>query len=155
MTKMLSGCLLVVLIALVSGCGGDGISIPPSAPVSGKVLLDGKPLDGAIIRFNFEGYSSTGKTKSDGTFRMPTGAAIGENKVVISKLEKGDIELNAEEGMDEGQLEAMASAVPEGAAKPKIGGELLPSEYSDPVKSILTFPVPADGTDAANFDLSS
>ena len=127
---------LVSLFAL-TGCGGaSGFT-----PVSGKVTLDGAPLEGATVSFQpklqpketVEG--SYGKTDATGAFTLKRvsdnapGAAAGEHIVSISK--STDIDPNDE-------------------ATPPV--EHVPAKYRD---GSLTFTVPAGGTDKADFVLQT
>ena len=62
------------------------------------------------------------------------------------------------EGLDEGQLQAAAATVASDPAMlRKLGtqlpAELVPSEYSDPERTKLSYPVPGGGTSAADFHL--
>lgn len=71
------------------GCG-DGR--PGRVPVSGQVLIDGKPLEEASVRFSpSEGRSSLGRTDSDGRFTLTCyekndGATLGKHRVSITAL---------------------------------------------------------------------
>ena len=126
--------VVLVAVALVSGCGGG------PASVSGVVTLDGKPVEGATVTFNPASGDggglggSYGKTDAEGRYTLRTvaadkpGAAVGKHKVTISAA-KAD------------------PANPEGAAK-----DLIPAKYN--VKSDLTFDVPSGGTDKADFALT-
>lgn len=143
-----------VVMVGVSGCGPKHVG-PPTAKVSGVVTMGGKPLEGAEVHFITETFAgSVGKTNAEGRYTLPTGAAIGANKVFITKMEGGsgmDFN-NPDEGMDAGQLDAMATGggPAPGVVLPK---ELVPEDYSKPEKTLLKFDVPAGGTDAANFDI--
>ncbi len=64
--------LLVLLQALfLLGCSGG--SNPP-VPVTGKVLLNKKPVDGAVITFLSKsgGRSASARTEADGSFKLTT-----------------------------------------------------------------------------------
>lgn len=160
-TKLLIVCSLLLLL---SGCGGGQRSAPvPTASVSGKVTLDGQPLAGATIAFHTEQWSSVGRTNSSGEFTLVKEAAVGENKITISKIDESQLEgvefsEDPEDGLDEGQL-AAANIVDENSEE--LGdqtvplGEQIAAEYSDPDSTILTFDVPEGGSDAANFNLTS
>lgn len=77
----------VVLVGLLAGCGGG--DRPDLAPVSGKVTLDGKPLDGARVIFEpEEGRPSYGMTNESGEFTIEyatdvPGAVVGSHTVRI------------------------------------------------------------------------
>lgn len=81
--------IAVICVTLLGGCGGD----PNIGDVSGKITLNGAPLEGAFVTFSptrTEGVGSTtyGKTDSDGAYRMVVsetkdGAYIGENLVRV------------------------------------------------------------------------
>ena len=81
--------IAVMCVILLAGCGGD----PNLGNVSGKITLNGEPLEGALVTFSptrTEGVGSTtfGKTASDGTYHMVVsdekdGAFIGENLVRV------------------------------------------------------------------------
>lgn len=120
---------------LMTGCGDD--SDPNRVPLSGKVTHNGIPLVGADIRF-FNDSDEVGMvTGEGGIYGIPIGALPGDYKVTISKLE----------GLEN---------VPEGLAiapDPSINKEQLPPQFSNRSNTKLQFTVPAEGTDAANFDL--
>ncbi|WP_422929739.1 hypothetical protein [Singulisphaera sp. PoT] len=85
--------LAAATLASFSGCGGPGEAGPRVYPVSGKVLIDGKPADKARISFHASGaavgpstpYAVSGQ---DGSFRPTTilaedGAPAGEYSLSV------------------------------------------------------------------------
>ncbi len=133
--------LLVLLLAAV-GCGGDEY---PLAPVSGTVTLDGAPV--ADARIGFEpvrqgesleaGPGSYGKTDQEGRFSLKSlhgdqGAVVGPHMVRITTFQT--------KGSGPAGIEVVAE-------------ERIPARYVD--GSTLRFTVPADGTDEADFELTS
>jgi hypothetical protein len=85
------------VLGVLVGCGGSGAELPATSPVSGTVLLDGKPLEGAAVRFYREDKvdrPAIGVTGSDGKFKLTTfntndGAQPGTYKVTVTKAESG------------------------------------------------------------------
>lgn len=81
---------LLVLAALLSGCGGSSAEL---APVSGRVTLDGAPLAGARIRFQPEasgGSPSYGTADQDGHYELgfkrdQPGALIGWHSIRVER----------------------------------------------------------------------
>jgi len=78
----------VVLIGLVAGCGKTG---PDTAPVSGRITLDGNPIENTDVTFESTGsrMQSSGHTDKDGHYELiykrgVVGGMIGENTVRIS-----------------------------------------------------------------------
>lgn len=145
---------LVVALAmlLLSGCS-KGPTGPKTVSVSGTVLVDGKPMEGVEVHFvSPDGFNAYGKTGADGKYRLVQGAVAGENLIYVSKIE-GDIVLDADQGMDAGQLEAAALSGTPGASMGKIKGQVFPPDYSDPMQSKLKYTVPDGGSDSANFDI--
>ena len=78
------GILALALLTSV-GCGrGDQ---PELGRVTGKVTLDGKPLDGVIVNFQPEtGRAATAETDSEGNYDLvyiygSNGAKVGKNAV--------------------------------------------------------------------------
>lgn len=132
----------VTVVVLLSGCGEHEL-----APVSGVVTLDGKPLVRGVVNFQpmggeneNPGPGSTGITDEKGRFVLKLntpegseGALVGEHRVSISSR-------NAEGTNGE-------------KSDPRMTVELVPSRYN--VRSILTYPVPAEGTDKADFVLTT
>ena len=139
------GCaVLLALVALcLSGCGSsEDYSL---VPVSGTITLDGQPLAGASISFQREcgdatvGPGSAAVTDASGKYELKTaeadsrsGAVVGMHVVRITGVQE--------------QRDA-SDDTPRPMAK-----DPVPPRYRDPG---LTFDVPADGTDQANFDLTS
>ncbi|MEO1994569.1 MAG: hypothetical protein ABGZ17_04770, partial [Planctomycetaceae bacterium] len=129
-----------------------------TAPVSGTILMDGKPLGGAEVNFMTDDFASLGRTDAQGKYELPAGAAIGENKVFISKWKGGrkpqpagdDFEDNPEI-LDDGQLEAVS----DGTSGTQEAEQLIPEDFSNPETTTLKFQVGSDGTDKADFRIKS
>lgn len=132
-------------LLLASGCEPTG---PPTASVSGTVLIDGKPVEGVEVFFATDAVAGSGITDARGKFMLASGASPGTNKVWLRKYVGGDPAMLE---MDPEQLAAMSSAGPAGAKIPK---PLLPPKYSDPAATVLTFDVPAGGTTDAKIEAS-
>ena len=133
-------CLLsLVFTCVFSGCGGK-----PSydlVPVSGRVTLDGQPL--ANARVNFQpgpgqtnpGPGSSGVTDAEGRYVLSVtsesdteGAVPGKHMVTISTTSNEEAANDAAPAADRS----------------------LPRQAGD---GSLTFEVPSEGTDQANFEL--
>ncbi len=142
---------LIVLCCFLSiGCGSS--SGPETVPVSGKVTMNGDPLDGVEVNFIGENFTTTAITNAEGAYTLPQGSTVGQNKIYIRKwADQSGLseEEMIEKGMDPGQVEAQTL----GMAKPK-EKNAIPPQYSDPQRTTLTFDVPDGGSDSANFSLS-
>jgi hypothetical protein len=136
--------LLPLLLLLSLGCNkGPGKLVP----VSGRVMMDGKPLVHATVTFaplKSEGPApdAIGMTDDTGRYTLKTlasgesldGAVVGKHKVRIALFDR------------------TAAVKVEG--KTKVGVELVPSRYN--TGSTMEFTVPPEGTDKADFlDLTS
>ena len=83
-----AGCVLVVVVAVISGCGQ---SSPKITPVSGVVRWKGEALANARVDFYFTGkdrLQASGTTDANGVYRLSTkgsndGAAVGEHRVTV------------------------------------------------------------------------
>lgn len=93
--------LFVVFTAGLSGCGGTTVSesLPDTAPVSGVVTLNGKPITSATVTFvpmgSTKGVECVGVTDESGKYtlqqiRGAAGAPPGEYRVVINYFLKAD-----------------------------------------------------------------
>jgi hypothetical protein len=133
--------LLLPFLFLPLGCAKK---TAPLAPVSGRVTLDGKPLAGALVRFQPQqrdkdpnmAPDALGHTDDQGNYTLSTvlptgeekaGAVIGRHNVQISLFDYGD-----------------------GKRQP---GERVPAKYNTESKE--TYEVPAAGANQANFELFS
>lgn len=128
-------CLVVLSIATI-GCGSSG---PATGEVTGKVTIDGQPIEGASIEFiPADGRPSTGVTDASGAYELmftndAKGALLGSHQVRITTARAGD----GGEGVGP-TLEAR--------------DELLPAKYHD--ESELTAEVVA-GKNTFDFDLQT
>lgn len=88
--------ILLTLISLAAatlpGCGEGG---PKVVPVAGKVLVDGKPIEGLLVTFLPKdaktGRAATGRTDESGAFTLTTnklndGALVGEYTVLVNDI---------------------------------------------------------------------
>lgn len=91
---------ILAVSALFCGCGGSSSSVD-LVPVSGVVMLDGQPLEGATVRFEpisaEEGRSSSGTTNAQGQYELQytrdkMGAVPGQHAVRFSKLDDSESE---------------------------------------------------------------
>jgi hypothetical protein len=129
------------LLLVAAGCGGAN-----TAPVSGRVTLDGDPLANATVVFQplseerNPGPGSAGKTDATGRFTLQLmtgntpGAILGKHKVSITAYEGGN-------------------AIPSSGSNAAFRKALVPHEYN--VQTKLTFDVHPGGTASADFDLFS
>jgi hypothetical protein len=85
------GLLLAAGVIFLAGCEDDGR--PPRVPVSGRVLIDGKPLDRGYVRFiPASGRASGGQIDRFGRFRLSCfgendGAVLGLHKIAVVSYE--------------------------------------------------------------------
>jgi len=94
-TRIISHHVLLVAGALVVAAAvGCGDARPKRVPVSGQVLIDGKPLTFGFIRLlPKDGRPATGTIGPDGRFALTTfepgdGAPLGTHPVTIFALEQ-------------------------------------------------------------------
>ncbi len=141
---LLSSCLLV---CLSSGCGKPY----KVARVSGRVTLDGQPLAKASITFVPQavqgniapGPTAAAFTDADGRYTLgidsdTPGAVVHKCRIFITTL-VGDSTPADQDG-----------GPPTPKKRPK---DKVPAKYN--TETTLTFDVPPEGTDQANFDLKS
>lgn len=157
--RWITGFAGVLALAALCGCsGGKG----GFATVSGVVTLNSKPVDGARITFHstaeVEGKKqpsfsaltdSSGKYVIAGVAKDP-GIPPGLYKVTVIKLEGKGVDMSAE-GMDQGQLEAMASDT--GASAKGGPVNLLPKEYAAVATTKLSSTLDVGKNENVNFDL--
>ena len=131
-------------VIMMTGCGDGRV---PTVPVSGVVTLDGTPLGNCTITFLpraktkdslVAGAPSSAKTGPDGRYVLSTndrraGAVVATHVVSIRPAEQGDLDNPDDPG-------GPASTI------------RLPGEAMD---GSLEFTVPAGGTDAADFALTT
>lgn len=135
------GVLLTMLLG--AGCGG------PNTPVKvrGVVLLDDKPIPGAMVTYiplAGNGRQAQGFTQADGSFQLTTfqpndGALPGSYKITVQVLDAVEVPGGA----------ASSRQGMEAAAKAQQGQKpsrfKLPSGYGDPARTPLKGQVPPDG----------
>lgn len=95
---LLSACSLSLAVFLAGGCGS--INAPPVVEVTGRVTLEGKPLEGVVLQFEPDQSGvapgkpvlpvAYGTTDADGRYRAfrtgnkAYGAAVGVNNVRVT-----------------------------------------------------------------------
>jgi len=128
------------LLAVLPLTGGCRPGKPATAPVRGRILLDGRPLAEAAVLFEPEGggVPSRGSTAADGSFTLSTfargdGALVGRHRVAVTKVVIEGV--RADQHGLETSLEGPPSRL----------RSLIPARYADPAASGLTADVPAGG----------
>lgn len=131
------GCLFLASLAVALPSAGCGKAKPATAPVIGRVLLDGEPIAAAAVMFEplDGGVPARGSTGGDGSFTLSTfarddGALVGRHRVSISKFVTEGVAAN------ELGLEAAPGLQPKA---------VLPVRYADPRTSGLEATVEAGG----------
>jgi len=147
----------MLFLFTVVGCGPKG---PAVSAVSGTVLLDGEPLDGASVIFHptsSSGLAGSGKTSADGTFGLSTfratpgtGVVPGEYIVTITKEVWPKFEEPEDDDPDyERKMEKLESEMER--ATPTY---VTPQAYGDEETSGLTATI-GTGENKIVFELSS
>lgn len=148
--RLLARCAVFCGVAfLITGCGKSGPDVD-TVDVSGTVTLDGNPLGGVTVFFIGEGsqFVGMGTTGPDGKYKLDRGsipgmqgAMPGKNQVYFTK---------------EGGAAAEPPMIPSESSLPAPAKDSpIPAKYTNPAKPELTFDVPAEGTDKADFQLAS
>lgn len=142
--------LLSLSLCLVVGCGDDeweGKRVKVYK-AGGTVLLDGKPLDDAIVVFHSQSHSvsAQGVTDKDGRFQLTTyrendGAADGPQKVVVTKR----IYVEQKTKYDSPTERSVA----------KIPKDLLPPKYSNPDATPLSATIATSGSNDIKLEVTS
>ncbi len=128
-------CALTVIL-MCTGCGQKG---PTTAPVEGRVLLNGQPLTtGNVLTIPDAGRGAKGPIQPDGSFQLGTfktedGAIVGTHKVAVVAYN------------------LPANAGPEAAS----GTLLVPQRYTNPESSELTIEVKAGEVNTSTLELTS
>lgn len=133
--RFMTSSLLVSAVSLsfFVGCGKYDV-----APVSGKITLDGQPLEGATV--SFTPIATPGQAEAGPASYAQTDA---EGKYELKLLE--DDSLGAQVGKHQVYLSAQTADGDAGAVP-----DLVP-----PHEREREFEVPDDGTESANFKLTS
>ncbi len=152
MKSLLFWSLLVCLGSSLLGCGGSGR--PSLVKVTGKVTVDGKPVEGAIVAFQYVADAkaeyqrpSTGYTDAAGEFVLGTyahddGAPVGKYKVGILKKEVV------------GKLPENYNSETEGSVNLTYKW-MTPRSAADPNTSGLTAEITSSGLNPGTFDLKA
>ena len=145
MRALLTVALVAALVGL-TGCGGG----PKFAAVSGRVTLNDQPLEGVAVDFQPTsnskeppGPGSTGKTDKDGRYTLRSQLDASQAGAVVGKHQ---VRIWAPEGSQDRDADGRVKGK-------KTDRPLIPGRYH--VNSELTFDVPAEGTDKADFALKS
>lgn len=152
---------VMLLSFTIAGCGGS--TGPKPVPVKGKVMLKGKPVDGAEVTFlsTTAGRSASGRTNADGTFSLTTmktgdGAPPGDYVVTISKIEtkgkKGGPETDVAAGVYGPEYASQMAAAASGEMS-KVFDNKLPEKYASPAESGLKRTVVQGDSNDFDFDL--
>ncbi len=160
-------CHLSLALCFVSliGCG-SGSGFPKTYPVTGKVTLNGKAIDGAMVTFQLaEGKENAiGTTDASGEFTLsmfqPSDGAIpGQYRVAIRKLPTSELIAPANTPPP-GQLASgeisdsyAPPAASEGNTKPKSAKSEVPEKYGNDQASGLRATVTEAGPNRFEFDL--
>lgn len=153
--------LMSVIAFSLAGCGSG--SNPP-VPVSGKVVLEGKPVEGAVVTFHSKdpgGRSASGRTGSDGTFKLTTvktddGAPPGDYVITIAKQESkvpgGNAPVDISKG-DYGAAYGQMMGAAGGGNMSKIMKDVLPAKYANAADSGLSRTVVKGEPNEFDFEL--
>ncbi len=147
--------LLLAGTILLPSCSNSLEEHPPLYPVKGKVILDGKPMTGGTIIFEYAGEGAD----------APKGAGGGPFRAT-SKIKEGTFIINGyagSEGMPAGNYKVGILAT-QGRSEDNLFGRevVLPkkgksavslSQYADPKTSKLTAQVSKDEPNEPVFDL--
>ena len=140
---------LLAIVLVCEGCGKE--APPPIMPAQGIVVLRGRPLPKAQVRFipNIDygaAYIATAVTDDSGRFTLEcdgqSGACVGENKVTVSEAD-----IPKELQSENAQRELIAY-------KRSLRNRPIPKTYASPVSTPLKVTV-AEGQTEHKLELSN
>jgi hypothetical protein len=154
---------LSVVISLV-GCGAS--DKPETFPVSGKVTLDGVPVEGASVMFRPEGPGRPGTaiTDANGVYHLSSygepkdGAAPGVYTIAVIKIGgpgASALEGSAPPPSDPNALSTIATTPAGKEADAPKTEYYVPKKYTDPSTSGLKLTITEGGGDDINLELTS
>ncbi|QDV14195.1 hypothetical protein CA51_40890 [Rosistilla oblonga] len=146
--RLLSVVFVASIVATFTiGCDG-GTPLADVYPASGRVLVDGKPVEGISVALLPEagvaGRGGFGVTDASGAFSLTSvegqeGVREGKYKVIFTKLALPD-----------------GSPIPEGASAADVGAEnILPPAYGNPDMSTMYTTITAGTNPEMEFELDS
>lgn len=103
MKRWLTTALVSIGPILALGCGARSGDQPELGLVTGRVTLDGQPVEGVVVAFVPKpGRASTGLTDKNGNYALTylgrvMGAKVGAHRVVITTPGQDDPDLAVEE----------------------------------------------------------
>lgn len=144
--------LLGTMLTGLVGCGSGGDEWTAKRPkvyaASGVVMLDGKPLEGAVVQYMSQSHdlAAAGTTDAAGKYSLTTfeandGAVEGPHKVVVKKT-----------AYEEKKTKYDSPEERSVALMPK---ELLPARYANSTTTPLEVTVTADGPNEATLEVKS
>jgi len=149
-SALIQMCLLGFISATFIGCGGE--TGPKVYPVTGTVLYNGQPVDGAVVAFRGESATkmATGTTDAQGHFELTTykpgdGAVPGKHTVTVAKT--------VQTGGGASGSASMEEALENPPAQAESRSE-LPEKYADPATSQLEFTVSDGGANDFTIELT-
>ncbi|NBV46766.1 MAG: carboxypeptidase regulatory-like domain-containing protein [Planctomycetia bacterium] len=145
---------VVAGLGLAVGCGKAADTRPKRVPFSGKVTLDGTPIEGATVVLAPEsgsGAAASGMTNAEGvcaftTYESRDGAVPGRYLVTVAKTEFPEGRALTADDPSYDPSTAVAAVV-------KGSKELLPAKYKTAKTSGLTVEVKDGENPVAAFDL--
>ena len=149
--------VLLASVPFLIGCNVDD-GLPKTVPAKGTVLVDGKPIEGAVIVLmqdtgaNFaRGITDKSGNFSLDTFETKSGAVPGDYKATISKTVTIENKTKMSKSMEEEAKEAAAGD--ESLINASWVND-LPNKYANPGTSGLSVAIPEGGKTDIKFELS-
>lgn len=146
--------MLAVGALVFAGCGPPEVA---TNEVTGTVMLDDQPLEGAAVTFvpaEVGAVSATGTTDASGKFTLSTGqksgAAAGEYKVAVSKVKASD-----QPQLDSSKDATLKMAETPMATTDTIPESLIPAKYGSPASSGLAATVEDGKANTFEFKLTT
>lgn len=160
MFRLLVCSTAMALLTMTLGCGKAGIG---TVPVTGKVLMNGQPLEGATVVFNpnGQGRASSGTTDAAGVFKLTTetngdGALPGDYQIAVTKYEGKGIPMPDTSNMSpEEAMDAQYRALDKAGGKTPPAKNLIPALYGNAKGSGLVASVKESGPNDFPLELKS
>lgn len=134
--------VMFAVLTMAVGCGGES---EPVYPVRGKVLFQGKPIEGASVVF-----LSTAARKPKVGEPTPQATTNASGEYSLTSYKEGDGALPGDYGVAISWMEVTG---PSDNPEREVRRDRLGGRYADPAKSGLTATVQEDATEVPPFDL--